>query len=625
MAKQLVNPIERHLEKAVLGVAGLVLVVVVGKYAVSSSNQLEIGGKLVSPKDIDSVLAQKAATVRDRIFRAPPDEEMPEALYDTFVEELDPYRRAELPRSLPAAVAIGPTVQLVDAAEGGWGRTELVAVAPTETPTATHGRSTFLLETESRDLHRPANWVTVSVVFDVKGQMARQRRTYGATLKEVAFGRPQLQRRARHVDGSWSDADWENVVPWSWLAPEMPSEPEIALLADGDEVVVVSRVLDEVERFFDELGAPLLQLALLRPVLPPVVNGDQWDFPYITSRRDVLDQDDYYLNSEQRPATDPVDRYRDEAAAVPAAEVLTDAERIAWTFQEIEQLLNSARENLSSNHAIRAHNLAFDLSRDESASRNDRTKAAQKMQEANETEIDIDRIKRSGRGPTRAPAPKDDEEFTREPPAAEQMWVHDVRPGTDEDREAVQSGVTYQYRIRPVITNRLAGRPEKLQNPEDATALFIPGEWTEPVEVTIKHDSRFFVASKDPRNKEVGIEFFRWFEGNWFRSRRTKFKTGAPLQDSQRVEVPGFLDQEKTERANVDFEADATVVDIDFERTYRERRKGSSRTGVKFGPPTSACCVTLVDSQGRLVERFVPTDKGHPEKRAIGLWKPRKD
>jgi len=43
MAKQLVNPIERHVEKAVLGLTGLALVAVIALYLVTSPNQIELG------------------------------------------------------------------------------------------------------------------------------------------------------------------------------------------------------------------------------------------------------------------------------------------------------------------------------------------------------------------------------------------------------------------------------------------------------------------------------------------------------------------------------------------------------------------------------------------------------
>ena len=43
MAKQLVNPIERHIEKAIVGVAGLVLLGAIARYLVTSPNQIDLG------------------------------------------------------------------------------------------------------------------------------------------------------------------------------------------------------------------------------------------------------------------------------------------------------------------------------------------------------------------------------------------------------------------------------------------------------------------------------------------------------------------------------------------------------------------------------------------------------
>ena len=45
MAKQLVSPVERHVEKGILGVAVVLLLGVVAMYLVSSPNQMELGGE----------------------------------------------------------------------------------------------------------------------------------------------------------------------------------------------------------------------------------------------------------------------------------------------------------------------------------------------------------------------------------------------------------------------------------------------------------------------------------------------------------------------------------------------------------------------------------------------------
>ena len=57
MAKQVVNPIERHIEKALLAVAGIALIGVIVMFVVRSPNQVEIGGEMVTPGEIDAKLA----------------------------------------------------------------------------------------------------------------------------------------------------------------------------------------------------------------------------------------------------------------------------------------------------------------------------------------------------------------------------------------------------------------------------------------------------------------------------------------------------------------------------------------------------------------------------------------
>ena len=103
MAKQLVGPVERHLDKAILGLASLVLVWVVIQYGVSSPNRIELDGEMVSPSNIDQVIARKGDDVRARIRDARVDVEIPEPLFERFVEELTPFHADGIHRELAAA------------------------------------------------------------------------------------------------------------------------------------------------------------------------------------------------------------------------------------------------------------------------------------------------------------------------------------------------------------------------------------------------------------------------------------------------------------------------------------------------------------------------------------------
>lgn len=617
MAKQLVNPIERHVEKGVLGVTVLVLIGVIAFYLVLSPNRMELGGESVFPSTIDQKVNMRAADALERIRNASADEEMPEPLIGEFLEWLDPLKRAEVSISSPTVVAIGPAVPIIDAPETFAGQAELVKVVPTGEPKVVYGRSTYLTYTaDAAEQHLPANWVTISVLFDVKQQMARQRRAYGPARKEVVFGPTSLQRRARRADGSWSDDDWADVQ--TWPAGRIPPIPSIPLLQEGDEIVVPRRDQVNIDEFLDRLREPQLQLDLLRPLPPNFVpqRGDEWKLAIITSRRDVLEQDDFYLFPEQPPATDPVDRYggAEEEAVRVLVEELTSAQKL----DEADRLLKSAWDNKSVNDALRAYNMAFEVKEDRDARSGDKNRANKLMAYAEQREKDIERwlLDPRHRRRSQLPGSGDEAGAVREPLPLQQLWVFDAEP------ESVESGRTYQYRLRPSIYNRLAGQPGKFRDPSDAGTVFILGEWTEPVEVAVEPATLFFVTSKDKGGRKVGVEFFQWFEGTWVKTRE-KFGVGQALAVTKRTEVTRS-DTTQVDRPEVEFVANATVVDIDFDRSYRARKRGSRRSGVKFDRPSKSCCVVLADAAGRLHERCVPTDKSHPgKKEAAGRIKKR--
>jgi hypothetical protein len=327
--------------------------------------------------------------------------------------------------------------------------------------------------------------------------------------------------------------------------------------------------------------------------------------------------DDQFLFPNEPPSPNPVRRWeKDEDEGVAPVNVLTPAERIAKEFEEAERLLKSAFDDCSDSDAVTAYNIVFEISRDRETGAGDKNKAARLMERAEQVEADVKRKRMKGLcGRRPAASEEGEEESKREPLPVQQMWVHDAKPGS------VQSGKTCQYRLRPLIYNRLAGQPDKFRDSVDAATVYIPGEWSQPVEVSIEPDTLFFATNKDQRKQEVAVEFFKWFEGVWVRA-RIKFRVGDALWGKRRVNVPAWEDPTVAENTEVEFAADATVLDIDFDRDYRERKRGRSRSGVKFSSTSKDCCAVFVDSKGRLRERFVATDKGHPQKRAIEVWSP---
>jgi hypothetical protein len=514
---------------------------------------------------------------------------------------------------LHSSVPLGPLVPIVDATEAGAGRVDLATIVPFAVPQISHGRSTFLIESPNEDpIPMEANWVTIASVFDVEMQMAQLRKQYGARRKNVIFGIPQLQRRERQEYGSWSDDDWDDITGLAIDPVKLPAEPPITLIPDGNSMIVSAREKVRVDEFFVLLDDHFQQLDMIRPMLPPTLNGDEWALPIFTTRRDILLQDDYYRFHSESPAKNPDDRYGGEMnARVAIEEELTNAQILA----AIPGRLQDAMKNFDENAAMLASNDAFDIKHDLKASANEKATAIRLISQADDIVADI---KRKSRFNQQKDTPDEETDSEREPLSRQTFWVHDARAGS------IESGKTYQYRIRPVIANLLAAHPERFREPQQAREYFIPGVWSDPIEVSLPPDMWFFVTSKDPKRKEVGVEFFRWFEGIWVKSpRREKFAIGASMKLEARTVVPGD-EPGTTERPTVEYSARAKIVDIDFNRTYRERKKGKGRDGVRFADASKACCIVMYGADGRLYERFVATDKKDPRKKTINdrTWKP---
>ena len=615
MAKQLVNPIERHLEKAVLGLTGLALVAVIALYLVTSPNQIELGQEKVSPSTIDPKVAQKAADIVGKLRTAPLKTSIPQSLIEEFNGSLAPLEHTPL----PMAVAIGPEVPIVDVAGRAAGQVELVKVNRPDKPSVSNGRGTIVIAgAGGLQQHVPVDWVTVSALFDVKKQSELQSLEYGATRDEVVFAPPDIQRRLRRPNGSWSDEDWTDVK--AWPSPPVPPPPVITM-SDEKEAgtkIVTKEQLKAIDEFYTKLQHPKMQLDILRPMPPTMAPPTHWALPVITTYRDVMNQDDEYLFPDDPPSTDPIDRYELSGETSKRKETpveLSPAEMIARNLQEGQKLLESAQQNNSENDAIKAYNLGHDIATDRTAGAADKVKAEKLKAAATQAINDIKRRIAMGGGavPPLVGQPAGQPVKKRERLPVQQIWAHDAAV------DSIRNGETYQYRIRFRIYNRLAGAPDKFKNPELAQTVFIAGDWSEPSDpVLIEPATKFFITSDNQKDEEVSVEFYQWFGGVWVKpTRRIKAAVGEMIRDRQRTPAPAVDDPEVVDNPEVDFRADATIVDIDFDRAVRERRTGTTPKGVKFGALLPSSSVVFVDSQGRLHERIVLLDKVHPQKREM--------
>jgi hypothetical protein len=245
MAKQLVNPFERHVEKLVLAIAGLLLIGVMLKFVFSSPNKIPLGSEPVTPGVVDARLALKANEILERIRNAKPQAVEHDPKFDEFVASLEPIKAVEL----PLAAALAPEVPMVDAGDVGKGDAQLVAIPASPKPVFTSGRNTL----EAADpqgggvVRTPVDWVMLAIPFGVKAQSDLQKRAWGATLADVIFATPEIQRRTRKSDGTWSDGDWQTIS--CWPSHKMRNPPAIRLSQSGSDVVANKDDLREVAKY----------------------------------------------------------------------------------------------------------------------------------------------------------------------------------------------------------------------------------------------------------------------------------------------------------------------------------------------------------------------------------------
>lgn len=623
MAKQLVNPLERHVEKVVLGITGILFLGATAKYLVTSPNKVELGpAGAVSAKSIDEKVVQKAEAVRQSLRDARPRVEPVDPLVDDFAKAVTRFAELGFDGELAGAQPVGPAVPLVDVTGVVSEKINLVNVVPVPKPLATTGRLLTLdPSSEGGEREVATDWVTVSTVFDLGAQNDLQLRTYGSRWREVYFAPAQLQRRQRRADTTWSDDDWKDIDPWP--AGALPDPPDIPLVADGKNIIVPKDDYRNIEKYFEFLSKPGLQVEFLRPKPPHSVTAPTWKFPVITSLRDVAMQDDYFLYPEQPKSGNPrLDRYpwlEESQAPTPVAQPdapkrTSPRDAVKEKFAEYEAHMKNARENKDPNDALRAYNVCIEIQASTFASPSEKQRARRLADDADQLSKDLRLFGGAARPGRPEEAPK---VVKRDPEPKQQIWAHDAEPGS------LQGGQFYQYRIRAVVVNRLAGAPEKFQNPSDAKTVFLTSPWSAPTDpVYVEPAMQYYLDGVDRGRNEATLEVFLWFRGVWVTD-RFKLKIGETIDAVKRRPTPDPDDPTKVYQAPVPFQASFVVADIDYERRARERKV--DRNGFRFMPPDAGGGIVLMDPQGRVEELVAGYDRGNPDRKTMKdqrVWKP---
>ncbi|RJP39130.1 MAG: hypothetical protein C4547_03725 [Phycisphaerales bacterium] len=633
MAKQTVSVVERHVEKGVLGIALACLIYVVVTHLLTTPNRIEVGGNLESPATIDRALAEQADRVRDAIRSSEYDAPPVEPRYPRFVQANDPLAVANVSPTWPRAVPFGLPVPDVGLGPKVEGSIQLAPVVQLPKPTLVSGRSTVEFITnptvfrigyrdDAQGLDLPTeefavNWVRVESTFDRERQKMLDEKAYGGGVEDPLVVRVHTQRRARRPDGSWSDDDWQDIRPYTIAV--LPEVGPIRLQRGSEnELQVNVEDLDEIDQFRRLIKDPHVRVNILRPLFPDVVEGSPWPHP----GTEVMAQDTTILFGQNQRPGDYHDRYtvvvatsgpkKDEEgppegtnAREYIAEAMTEFDRAFAVQDENGQVLAYNKVFYYVKNEVKFDPFIVTLAKEKSAEINQLQ--ADWKKKVTDWERENEKRKILGLPPLSAPNPCDLLPPGRCPkvvivgdPTVQRVWTHDAW------LESVKGGRTYQYRMRMVLLNPYAGQPKQLKDPQDATAWFVEGPWSEPSDpITIKPETQFFVKSASG-SRGVSFDVFKWYRGVWVNGSFTCQRWDEVGGDS-RARVP----DEANPTPLIDFRTGFTVVDIDFDRQIRPRER-AGRDGVQFDAPEETVTVTLMDASGELIERVPEVDKLDP-------------
>jgi hypothetical protein len=606
MAKQSVNLVERHLEKAILGVGAVVLIAAVVMFLVSSPNKIELGADLVGPSEIDDRALDAANQLRDRLNNVRPDTEEVPPFVGPFEAALSPLAYAEVPSVLPVSVPWLPPVPDVIDEVPVEGEIRLAEVIKPGVLRVMIGRSTVVIEppvefgsgsvssvgdsSGALGQRTDVNWVTVGCLFDQKEQIAvHQQAGYKAGRQNPYLLGMDLQRREKKADGAYDV--WQDVPAYRPVV--LPKPPEVDLVAGPSNTLIASRETENALRdFFGLLKAA--QAEVFRPLFPEVLFGSEWLYP---KYRDVDDLRVEDLDWELCRLTglekcDEVRGYPRQSDIAPVEEEKTGVALVEATLEEAQRYFDRGDWERAIATAVEARDMA-------EAGKQQVDRAAKLIFDAEQRQRDELR-----RGPGQGQQGGDDDEREHRKSRYQIAWSHDL---ADTLGGGAESGKTYQYRARFRLYNRFCGVPAELADAEEARKVGVVGAWSDPtVDVRIPTDVAMFVTHGTAQlGTGAKATVFKWFEGIWV-SETFDLEIGEPIGRRERTggrSLPGG----GRDRPLVDFSTGARVVDVEYD--YEFRRRKSRGAGFELESPRRTIALMYVGPDGALRQQVMEVDR----------------
>ncbi|MFW5652404.1 MAG: hypothetical protein ACOC0P_00010 [Planctomycetota bacterium] len=272
-----INFFEQHVEKIVLGAAGLIFLGLAARAFVFDSTTVTFNGREFTPDAVDSEIEAEAkrlesALATNRSF----DYEIPGRLSEWFLSEhsggVSEQDRLATPFVRPTALEAGEGVQLEVGLYAEFeppSASEMVVVSGIYTVPEASVETTPELATWFAGQDPPYDVSAVHVIAEIDGTALREQLVAGETGRraipnawwedDMTILDVVLERQRRLPDGTWSETE---------VAPPLPTQFSLREDLSPDARANLTSVLD---------AAFSADERIYQPDFLPLINGEQWD------------------------------------------------------------------------------------------------------------------------------------------------------------------------------------------------------------------------------------------------------------------------------------------------------------------------------------------------------------
>jgi hypothetical protein len=685
MTNRWLEMFELHIEKGILGLAGLFMVGILWMYLIRSPNTIEYQGEPRGPRGLMEAIKGDADKLDQAVRSAAPEKVVVrnfsadlEAQHSEGIFADTPEAGPTLGPTLPLAASFGRKIVVpgLEEAEGDQaGSITLVTPLRPSQPKLRTGRSLGIREqrriaavatSDSTGAEGEASkaeevaWVTVAAYFNKKAQYDEMIKAGYLPYRSNAYVvGVDVQRQEVLSTGEYSD--WQDVV----AGKAMPKFDFQGPQFDDQTGELINK--DEIRQTFGLVKE--FQTELMQPPFYTVEAGDFWEIPPLAGYEEDAEEAE---EEEPEEASAIVSGRMGRTMAPPppsgrtggrmsgrssgrsgrssaregggrgigpgsgrgmgggaVSDARSEEEEKRAARKQIRADLAEAKKMLGRKEYEEARRLGEEISRDQYATKGDTRKAQQIVKAAERwlrivaersggtTHTPTARVGRGmgggmipidvGRG---APVTRREEiELLTNPESGEPaVWFHD---------DTVEAGKTYRYRMRVKLWNRYVGRMRSMKDPEQAKTPVVAGEWSFPSEpITVTPSTYFFVSGGRPADKSASVDVWKWRQGFW-KKERFDVAIGDVIGGVTKIKV-GEYDKDGNEIvAPVDFTTGAVVLDLCFDETVEQRRRGKDGVFGYSEKGNSTLLVYLDPADGQVKERVSIFDRRDPKRKEL--------